>query len=208
MTDREIIEHLRAKYGEQIENIDKLPKSYWSGKCEDVKAIYLGCDPSNKHSKELPFAFAHKSNVKVFDAFIKFHENQLKAINLSWENVYAQNLCRNYFQKETSNNKIWKKVALEFWIEELKNELSIFPNNIPVILTSQYLLQVLGYNETSKYTAPDIYRGFVNTPIAATKNKLQRILIPVYRGRSPKLKKTYEMKNWEEYADKIKSYFE
>ena len=137
------------------------------------------------------------------------HSEQLKQIGLDWNRVYSQNLCRNYFSDETGVNKIWKKVAEEFWIERLKEELSVFDPEIPVLLTSQLLLEVLGDKETSKYMAPYIYECRTAIPIPADKNKLGRPLIPVYRGKSPRYKVSYHLKNkqWKEYRDLIKKQF-
>ena len=86
--------------------------------------------------------------------------------------------------------------------------VSFYPK-IPVLLTSQLLLEVLGDKETAKYIAPDIYECRTAIPIPADKNKLGRPLIPVYRGKSPRYKVSYHLKNkqWEKYRDLIKKQF-
>ena len=67
----------------------------------------------------------------------------MEVIDLNWEMVYTQNLCRNYFKSETSKNKIWKQAA-EIWIDILKEELDdLFSTKILVLLTSQLLFDVL-----------------------------------------------------------------
>jgi hypothetical protein len=210
MTDTELINLLSETYGEQIVVTEKLPQAFCPGGVEAVIAIYLGCDPTNNsYNIEFEFAFAHGHKGTEFKQFLKMHTEQLKAINLDWTQVYTQNLCRNYFTEETGVNKIWKKVAEEFWIERLKEELSIFDLKIPVLLTSQLLLEVLGDKETSKFIAPDIYEGKKEIPIPAEKNKLGRPLIPVYRGKSPRYKVSYHLKNqeWGKYTASIKEFF-
>ena len=210
MNDAQLITLLRENYGEQIKLTETLPKAYNPGGIEDVKAIYLGCDPTNNsYNIEFEYAFAHKHKGTEFNQFLKMHSEQLKQIGLDWNHVYAQNLCRNYFSDETGVNKIWKKVAEEFWIERLKEDLSAFDPKIPVLLTSQLLLEVLGDKETSKYMAPYIYECRTAIPIPADKNKLGRPLIPVYRGKSPRYKVSYHLKNdqWKEYRNLIKKLF-
>ncbi|MFZ4740399.1 MAG: hypothetical protein ACOYLE_04480 [Bacteroidales bacterium] len=210
MNDQEIINQLYEKYGEEIVKTEFLPKAYNPGGINAVKAIYLGCDPTNtKYDIKFEYAFAHKYKGTEFKQFINSHTEQLTKIGLSWETVYTQNLCRNYFKEESSKNKIWKKVASEFWISELFKELSVFDSKIPVLLTSQLLLEVLGDEETSKYTAPDIYEGKITIPIPADKNKIGRPLIPAYRGKSPRYKVSYHLKNeqWKDYRESIVQYF-
>lgn len=208
MGEKDIIFELSKIFGEQIPPITPLPKAYCPGGLSNVKAIYLGCDPSNNHSTKLPFAFAHESGFKVFNSFIKSHTEQLEQIGLNWNCVYSQNLCRNYFEKETYKNQIWKRAANEFWIDQLKVELAQFDTKIPVLLTSQILLEVLGLDGYENILAPDFYECRVDIPIPANKNKLNRGLIPIYRGKSPKFKVNYHLKNeeWKEYRLRILKY--
>lgn len=208
MSDKSTILQLIKAFGKQIKPIDLLPAPYCPGGLSNVKAIYLGCDPSNNHSTKLPFAFAHESGFKVFNSFIKSHTEQLEQIGLNWGRVYTQNLCRNYFEKETYKNPIWERAANEFWIDQLKVELAQFDTKIPVLLTSQILLEVLGLDGYENILAPDFYECRVDIPILADKNKLKRDLIPVYRGKSPKFKVIYHLKNeeWKEYRLRIIKY--
>ena len=76
------------------------------------------------------------------------------AINLSFDSVYVQNLCRNYFEHEASKNKIWKEVA-ELWIPDLKKELEIFDLSTLVLLSAQVLLEVL-INDKKEMERDDI----------------------------------------------------
>lgn len=194
--------------GDQIIALYNLPKSYFSETLSNTHTIYLECYPSNVHSSELHCAFAHKSGVNVFNYFLKAQKEQLASIGSDWNCVYAQNLCRNYFDKETYKNPIWKRAANEFWIDQLIEELSQFDSRIPVLLTSQILLEVLGLDGFENIPAPDFYQGNVKIPIPANKNKLNRDLIPLYRGKSPRFEVSYQLKNekWQEYKNSIHSY--
>lgn len=206
MCNADIVYKLKSIVGDAVIKNSNFPKAYCTNKLE-VKAIYLGCDPSNKHSNALPYAFALESGLKVFQPFINSHKENLEVIGLGWESVYVQNLCQNYFQEETSKNlRIWKKAAKEFWIAQLKEELDTqFEQNVPVLLTSQYLLEILGKGGIEKIKAPEFYNCSVDIPIPAEQNELGRPLIPMYRGKSPKLKISYHLKyqEWEPYKSKI-----
>lgn len=205
MNDEIIIKTLTDLYGDQILPITNFPKAYCPGKTIEVRAIYLGCDPSNMHCRCLPYAFAHESGHKIFNKFIQDHTDQLGQIGLSWGTVYTQNLCRNYFKEETSKNRIWKQVAKEFWVERLNEELNQFDPKIPVLLTSQILLEVLGFDGYEKKLAPEFYECKVSATIPANKNLLNRNLIPLYRGKSPRYEVSYHLKNekWSNYKKSI-----
>lgn len=200
MTDKEIIRDLIARYGDQIIPINVLPKAYCPRGISNVKAIYLGCDPSNVHSTELPYAFAHESGLNVFNSFLESHCEQLKQVGLGWDSVYTQNLCRNYFKEETGNNKLWKTIATDFWIEKLKEELLPFKHNIPVLLTSAYLYNVLVSGK--KHKPKEYYLCEQPIPISPENNKLERPLIPFYRNRR---KIDYHLTNqkWQSYKNRI-----
>ncbi|MFA5848853.1 MAG: hypothetical protein WC833_03140 [Bacteroidales bacterium] len=210
MNDKAIITDLRQRFGEFILPIEQLPHAYYPGGITNVKAIYLGCDPSNNHSIELPYVFAHNCNLKVFNTFIKAHTFQLEQIGLNWEKVYSQNLCRNYFKIETAKNRIWKTVAINYWVDQLNKELAMFDSKIPVLLTSQVLLQVLAIGRYENILAPDFYECKVTIPIPAQESKLNRDLIPLYRGKSPQFNVSYHLKNkeWQNYREEIIKYFE
>ncbi|MDP2722542.1 MAG: hypothetical protein Q8O72_07290 [Bacteroidales bacterium] len=204
MNDEATVLELMKKYGERILPVYSLPKAYCPGGTANVKGIYLGCDPSNSHSESLPFVFAHESGLKVFSSFLKAHTEQLKQIGLGWEEVYTQNLCRNYFKNETSKNPIWAQVANEFWIKILKEELSQFDYKIPVLLTSAYLYHVLVTGK--KHKPIEYYQNTQPIPIPSELNKLNRPLIPLYRNRR---KIDYHLSNpaWESYRNKIKTLY-
>lgn len=174
------------------------PKPYFKNP-DNVRAILLGCDPSNKHNKHLPYVFALESGDKIFNVFLKSWGRSLQAIGLSFDVVYVQNLCRNYFEHETSKNKIWKEVA-ELWIPELKDELAMLDPSIPILLTSEVLYDVLLKNPEAKVRAIEFYELKAPIPINASDNKLDRPLIPFYRHYK------YDITKWEKYRNCIPKY--
>jgi hypothetical protein len=206
-TDSELLKELKNKFNDEIDDRFYLPKAYWTGNKEMIKAIYLGCDPTNtKKNIQFDFAFSHGCNDKCFVLFRNKHLKQLEAIDLNWDMVYTQNLCRNYFKSETSKNKIWKYAA-EFWIDLLKKELNnLFTVNIPVLLTSQLLLDVLLIEKKrpEDYDAQMFYDLKTQIPINPEKNKLGRPLIPFYRGVNGRTKVPYKLEVYPDYAKEIK----
>lgn len=197
MTSRELVKMLYEKYPEDALPIYNLPKPYYKD-IKSVKAILLGCDPSNMYCRSLPYAFAIESSHKIFNSLIAALKRNLKEIELNLDVVYVQNLCQNYFVKETGKNlDLWYKSANEYWIEYLKDELSVFNNNIPMLLTSEYLYNVLINDSEIRYKPIDFYKCKADIPIPPEKNKLNRPIIPFYRHLK------YNLKNWEEYKTQI-----
>lgn len=206
MTDQQIVSYLNRKFGNGIKETIPFPKPFVK-EMNQVKAIYLGCDPSNSRSDTFDYAFALEGTNPLYNQFILSHEKNLNAVVLKWKELYVQNLCQNYFQKETSKNlKLWKQVAREFWIEQLNKELRIFPASIPVLLTAQYLLEVLAIDGYEKIPAIDFYECKNPIPVPADKNLLGRTLIPFYRGINPKLKKSYNLStgHWSDYREQVR----
>lgn len=214
---QKILTKLNELFPGQIDLSKHIPEPYWNNEKDvnKVKAIYLGCDPTNTVKNiQFEYAFAHGTSDPGFKRFITLHENQLTSIGLNWDLVYAQNLCQNYFTSETAKNKIWKQAAQAIWIDELNNELNkLFVIDIPVLLTSQLLLDVLLNDDMlergkrpARYDAMKFYSGETNIPIPSDHNKLRRPLIPVCRGRNPKTGKSYMLSNdmHHEYVNRIK----
>ncbi len=192
---------LHEKFGEGVLPITPFPKPYRKD-ISKIKAIYLGCDPSNSHSHTLPYVFALESGFPIFKKFLKDHESNLNQVGLSWETVYVQNLCQNYFKKETADNwKLWKEVA-KWWIPILKDELKQFDSSIPVMLTSAYLYKVLKNGD--KFKPMDYYECTQPIPVPAEESKLERPLIPFYRNRR---KVNYHLTNpkWIAYKERIQN---
>jgi hypothetical protein len=195
----DILARLRAAGITSVDYYTPFPKSFYHDLFE-VKAIYLGCDPTNtKFNNRFEYAFALPDGKKYhFERFVEGHRTQLEAIELTWEQVYVQNLCQNYFREETGKNlKDWKR-ATEIWIPIMKEELSRFKSDIPVLLTSAFLYQVLVKGK--KNLPIDFYKCKQPKPIPGSENVLERPLIPFYRNQK------YNVSKWHRYRDLAKIY--
>jgi hypothetical protein len=204
MEIRQIMRQLKELFPEDILDQYPLP-SPWCESRDAVRAILLGCDPSNKHDKLLPYVFALGADIPRFNAFKNNFEKNLVAVGLSWETVYVQNLCRNYFLKETSKNKkVWNEAA-KYWIPVLKEELQKFRPEIPVLLTSDVLFDVLVVKESNPAVTVDFYECRQPIPIRSEDNLLERPLIPFYRGMNGRTKQSYRLASgkWEGYRKRI-----
>ena len=199
--DTLIVEELIALFGTGIAPHTPFPKPYCFN-ASNVRAIYLGCDPTNIHSTSLPYAFALESNLPIFNRFIKGHADSLKQIRLNWHTVYTQNLCQNYFTKETNRDlDLWNRVAA-WWIPELKKELLQFSSDIPILMTSEYLYKVLATGK--KHKPIEFYECKVDIPVSAGESVIERPLIPLYRHYS------YHLSNdrWSRYRQSIVNYLD
>ncbi|MCH8034802.1 MAG: hypothetical protein IH950_13730 [Bacteroidetes bacterium] len=200
--EKEIIDELQTLFGNEVLDVTPFPKPYYKD-ISNVNAIYLGCDPSNQHSHNLPYAFALESNMKIFNNFLNTHSSNLFQVDLNWKSVYVQNLCQNYFRKETFKNlPIWKP-ATKLWIPRLKKELQIFNIDIPVFLTSSYIYDLLVSSKWKKYKPKQFYTCEIEIPIPETENLLERPLIPFFRNRR---KVDYHLSNpmWQNYKNRIR----
>lgn len=169
-----------------------------------IKGIVLGCDPSNfskkdKSTKQLETVFGIEGKGKDKRYFNRILKN-LNHINLSLENIYVQNLCRNYFTMETAKNTFWITAA-RLWATTLKKELQILQiqNSVPVFLTSKYLYHALLLDDIKKYSPNELYSKPELIPINSDDNYLERPLIPLYRGGVGK----YDLEMWPDYLKRI-----
>lgn len=169
-----------------VEGYTPFPKPFYHDLAK-VKAIYLGCDSTNtKFKNRFEYVFALPNGDGYgFRQFVRSHRANLEQVGLSWETVYVQNLCQNYFTKETgANSDDWKKAAKN-WIPILKKELSVFHPDIPVLLTAEVLYRVLLKNGVTPKRASEFYRSRHASEVMVTpeQNELGRPLIPFYRHR-------------------------
>lgn len=195
VSKEEIIETLKTEYKDIYLPTKELPKPYYE-KIQEVKVIVLGCDPSNKEGKLFNTVFGLDESLKYFESVNK----NLGEIKLCKSDIYAQNLCQNYFKKETyENKKYWLEIANRLWIPYLKDELdALFSRDIPVFATSEIILRSLCYPEY--YVGNDNEYYYKNVKyIKEHENKLGRRIFPFFRHYK------YSLKNWREYADFIKS---
>ena len=169
--------------------LTKLPEPY-IGK-DKLSAILLGADPTNNGIpgdiglKELDYVFG-LNNENYQKWFFRPQMTNLKSIGLQKDNLYIQNICRNYFENQTSKNKNWSKIA-KIWVKYLNEELKSLPHEIPVLITALKIMKVLVENIPP---AEDIY----NNPIKFLplySQTLQRNIYPLYRNPKYFLSKKY-----------------
>jgi len=169
-----------------------------------VKAIVLGCDPSNfsddgKTKIHSTVFGIGTGDYRYFRDIIK----NLTQVGLNLENIYVQNVIPFYMQDETAGNKHWNEIA-EKTLPNLINELDSFDKRrkIPVLLTSEVIYKFL-LNSENDYKKPrDLYRDLTLVPIPKSKNKLGRKLFPIYRH----FKYSLTSSRWEDYAVLIKNF--
>ena len=114
-----------------------LPKPYRGQK--EIGAIVLGADPSNPRGKTFTHVFGIGDGDRRY--FLAVEKN-LKAIGLSLEKVYVQNIVQNYCTQETDKNERWYEFA-ELWKSTLKRELSKLESNVPVLVTAEKIYYFL-----------------------------------------------------------------
>lgn len=180
-------------------DIQELPDPH---KPASIKAIVLGADPTNdgvpesRGLKNLKKVFGIDENIYE-SRFFGLQQINLAAINLTKENVYVQNICRNYFTLQTNDNKQWYKVAF-FWLKYLKEELKYISSSTPVLATCEEVFTLL-----TKRRKPflDIYRMQCKLPFFS--EDLQRNVLPLFRGRAYVLREG----KWTDYKNYLRNYF-
>ncbi len=190
MTEQQIFERLKAEYPGLVHDRYPFPRPYkGSG---EIKAIILGADPTrmvNNHPQ--PFFTVFELDNKKSPYFRSIRKNLGLIKGLSMANVYVQNLCRNYFTKETSQNKDWVKIARHYWAGFLDDELNnMFPASIPVLITTEFILKACLKNDKADKAAK-IYTDCLS--ISGSDNLLGREMIAFYRHHR------YSLANWVEY---------
>ena len=146
-----------------------------------IKAFVLGADPSNFSDGGKPqfltTVFGIGYDHRYFSGILK----NLNAVGLHLEDVYVQNVVRNYMIKETGSNKTWKLFA-EHWLPDLKEELDLIDKSkkMPVLVTAESILKFLVKKGVKVEKADTIYSNPVS-PIPAENSKLGRPLIAFYR---------------------------
>lgn len=124
-------------------DITKLPSPHRGE--NKIKAILIGADPTNNGTKANPGQMVLH---KVFgigqnceNDFFRPQLSNLKAFGLDKEDIYIQNLCRNYFVKQTAENKEWNKVA-ELWVKYLINEIEDIDPKVPLLVTAEKIMKI------------------------------------------------------------------
>ncbi|MBI3004863.1 MAG: hypothetical protein HYY49_05540, partial [Ignavibacteriales bacterium] len=164
-----------------------------------VKAILLGADPGTTNDKRFKYVFKleYGEQSSYFRQFIP----NLTAIGVNLENLYVQNVCRNYFDRDTSmHGKDWLQCA-KLWTESLRDELDNIGSlrSIPVLISAYIVLEAVSTRNVKKAEYYYSSRAFVKK----NQNVLGRTLIPFFRGGRGK----YRLNTMaaREYAMKIKT---
>ena len=206
-TETEITDYLSVHpiYSKVYFDHGFLPNNFCKNK-DSVKAVVLGCDPSfvkNNRPEQITTVFNLDDTVK--ENFFSTIKDNLDEINLGLDQIYVQNLCRNYFTKETQSNDYWIEIA-RLWIPALKNELdALFNINIPVLLTSGHIYTaLLGHKIKATYSYKGIYEKCTIITSNDVDNPLRRDLIPFFRHKNYKL----SLEKWTVYKDKIRKKLE
>ena len=167
---------------------------------EKVKAFILGADPSNfsingKETRKISSVFDIGRDKRYFS---NINQN-LQQVDLSINNVYVQNMVRNYMDEETQSNPKWNLFA-EKWLPYIKQEFDLIDPaiEIPVLVTAEIVLRFLLLNPSEFGTPTDYYSGTKKIPITSIENKMERNLIPFYRHRA------YSLKNQDYFRNRIK----
>jgi hypothetical protein len=173
-----------------------LPGPYIPADKTKIKAFVLGTDPSNfsddKKTVKIATVFDIGKDKRYFDNI----NSNLQMIGLSLENVYVQNMVRNYMKEETRSNPEWNYFAVK-WFGYINEE---FDNadpakQLPVFITAEKLLKFLLNNPFDIGLPKEYYSGTIDIPILPEDNKLERNLIPLYRHPEYRLEKQEYYKN-------------
>ena len=195
MTEEELLTFIEKEYSEVYVGADSLPKPY-VGKNE-IKAILLGADPGTENNKIFEYVFGLESKDLRYSTFIR---NNLGVLNnLSIDNLYIQNMCKNYFNCDSDKNRYWKEVA-KLWIPLIKADLDTrFDRNVPILLSAEKILSVVLKGKEKKKSARYYYENIHF--IDEDKNVFERVLMPFYRHCD------YKLSKWNDYKNKIDSIF-
>jgi hypothetical protein len=179
MNSKELVDVLVSKYGKLIFTGFDIPNAH-EGKGE-IKAIILGADPTHivgNCPKMMEKVFGLEKAEK--SPYWRGINKNLRHIGLTLNNVYVQNVCRNYFDRETSKNEKWEEIASNYWIPLLKEELdSRLEPKVPIIMTTQFILWAALESPEKKINAKILY--YEHKYIPEEDNKLRRKLYAVYR---------------------------
>ena len=140
MTEQEILDKLIASYPDLVHGEYPFPGPF-RGK-DRIKAIILGADPTHIVDgipQQINMVFGLDKQKSPYWNGIARNIDQIGG--LSVEDIYVQNVCRNYFKLETSKNKFWVEIAREYWIDFLKDELDkMFHHEVPILMTTEFIL--------------------------------------------------------------------
>lgn len=158
-------------------DIMNLPEAWAPSKA--IRAIVIGADPTNDgvpgKKGMIVFKYVFGIGHKNENVFWGAQKRNLAAIGLMMQEVYVQNICRNYFKEQTTKNKDWYRVA-EIWLPLLKEELQSIPETVPILATTETIMKLLVPDVPPAY---EIYKWGKNYRFYA--DKLGREVMPFYR---------------------------
>jgi len=213
--ENEIINAIKSNPVLLLQYMDlPIPAPYFTN---SVKAIVLGADPSNFSDNgetrilnvvfDLP-AYAEaparsaggsagkpNGDMRYFSSIL----SNLNCIGLQLEDVYVQNVVRNYCTAETAKNKHWFEFA-ELWKPLLKEDLDKLDpeRKLPVFATTIYVFKSL-INDKSKILDPArLYYEQLKYHLPE-ENYLERKLIPCFRHMD------YPYTKWEDFKNFVKT---
>jgi hypothetical protein len=167
-----------------------LPEPYCPPDKSKIKAFVLGTDPSNFTEDNKTVQMTTVFDIGRDERYFVGINSNLELIGLSLDNVFVENMVRNYMNKETRSNPQWDYFAVK-WFQYINDELnSIDPEKkLPVFVTAERLLKFL-LNDPFYIGIPDeYYNGAKDIPLPPEDNKFERSLIPLYRHPSYSLDK-------------------
>lgn len=194
--EKELIGKLEAEYKNYFYNKYTIPKPYFEN-LESVRAVLLGSNPmAVGESAGAEYVFDLKDFNKQIGHSPIFGNiyNNLNAVGLDLWDIYAQNLCKNYFINLSVHDDIWVEIATH-WAELIRMELdTLFDKKIPVLITAPWMLRPLVDN-----LKEPVYYYEKKKFIPAEENKLGRTLIPFFRQGDYSLLDP----RWREYKEAI-----
>ena len=199
MTEKDVLNKLIKEYPCLVREMYPFPEPH-KGK-HTIKAIILGADPTHIiKDVAIPLKKVFGLDLKNSPYWRSIRNNLDQVPGLSLDNVYVQNVCRNYFKAETTNNKKWIEIARKYWIPFLRFDLDRkFDPSVPVLMTTEFILHAALKEDVKKLKAENIYLD--NIAIGAGQNLLGRELLGFYRHYK------YSLKKWSGYSEFLQRKF-
>lgn len=199
--EKELIGKLESEYKNYFYNKFHIPKPYFEN-LEGVKVVLLGSNPmavGESAGAEYVFDLKDFNKQRGHNPIFGNIYKNLNAVGLDLWDIYAQNLCKNYFINLSVHDDIWVEIATH-WAEVIKMELdTLFDKKIPVLITAPWILKPLVEN----LKEPHFYYEKKKF-IYAEENKLGRELIPFFRQEDFSLLDP----KWKDYKEAVKKELE
>jgi hypothetical protein len=187
-----------AEICDHVVMADELPSAFNGG---SLRAIFLGTDPGRTHETtdkaRFQYVFCLEKGLES-PYFMQFRKN-LEEIRLTLQNLYVQNLCRNYFTLDTLDHRHhWLRCA-RLWLDSLKSELdTVDPSHrLPAFISAHILLKALTNGRC--HEAEYYYRS--GKFVGKSENALGRTLIPFFRGGAGKYDLSTDI--WKDYKIQV-----